>query len=103
MYYLPEYRVYQPELRIIGGLRKTFWCHNRQTFVTDVITLPQEIKSFGILLIAEDNKNTQPIQKLSIREVLPFIQIAVGPIEQLQEVYPYLKIQSQKISRDTML
>jgi len=103
MYYLPEYRVYQPELRITGGLRKTFWCHNRQTFVTDVITLPQEVNSFGILLIAEDNKNTQPIQQLSIREVLPFIQIAVGPIEQLQEVYPYLTIQSQKNSRDAML
>jgi hypothetical protein len=103
MYYLPEYRVYQPELRITGGLRKTFWCQKRQTFVTDVITLPEEIKSFGILLIAEDNKNTQPIQQLSIREVLPFIKIAVGPIEQLQEVYPYLTIQSQKSSKDAML
>jgi hypothetical protein len=103
MYYLPEYRVYQPELRIIGGLRKTFWCHNRRTFVTDVITLPQEVKSFGILLIAEDNKNIQTMKALSIRQVLPFIQIAVGPIEKLQEVYPFLPIRSQKISGNAML
>ena len=57
-------------------------------------------KSFGILLVAESNKNMHPIKELSIREVLPFIHIAIGPFYQLQKTYPYLTIISQNDSRN---
>jgi len=57
-------------------------------------------KSFGILLVAESNKNMHSIKELSIREVLPFIHIAIGPFYQLQKTYPYLTIISQNDSRN---
>jgi len=40
------------------------------------------------------------IKELSIREVLPFIHIAIGPFYQLQKTYPYLTIISQNDSRN---
>lgn len=57
MYYLPKYRIYQVDVRVLptGEERKTFWGTNRETFVTDKIILPERIKTFLLIIDAEDN------------------------------------------------
>ena len=64
MYYLPEYRVYQVDVRILpsGEERKTFWGMNRETFITDKIILPESIKMFLVPLIADDRDNVSGIK-----------------------------------------
>lgn len=58
MYYLPEYRVYHLDFNILptGEKRKIFWGTHRETFLTDKIILPESIKTFLLIILADNNQ-----------------------------------------------
>lgn len=94
MYYLPEYSVYQVDIRVAptGERRKTFWGVNRKTFLTEEIHLPENISNIVIPLISDDRDKVSGIKNLTIRKLLPQIYLAEGPAALLKEIYPELSI-----------
>ena len=95
MYYLPEYRVYQVDVRIVptGEIMKTFWSINRETFLTDEIELPENIDSFLTILVADDRNKVLGIKAVSIEHLKPLnIYIASGNISLIKDIYPELRV-----------
>jgi hypothetical protein len=95
MYYLPEYRVYQVDVRVssTGEERKTFWGIHRETGVTDEIILPESIDKFIMPLIADDKEKVSGID-VSIEQLKPVnIYLAYGDISSIKDIYPELRIQ----------
>jgi hypothetical protein len=101
MYYLPEYTVYQPELKYApsGKLRKIFWGVNRETHLSDTVILPVEITKFGVLIIPYNNKQLTSIKGVTIKKLSPFMYLAFGSIDKLREFYPQSKIKLQGNNR----
>jgi len=96
MYYLPEYRVYQVDVRILptGEERETFWGMNRETFITDKIVVPENIDMFLMPLIAHDKDNVSGIKDISIKQLKPIdVYLSYGNISLIKDVYPELRIQ----------
>jgi hypothetical protein len=101
MYYLPEFWVYQVDTRVAptGEIRKTFWGVNRETFITDVITLPENIDYFIIPLISKDEDKLTgiKIKGVNIKHLQTTnIYIATGHISLIKNIYPELKVHPQK-------
>ncbi|OGW56222.1 MAG: hypothetical protein A2Y81_03850 [Nitrospirae bacterium RBG_13_43_8] len=94
MYYLPEYTVYQPELKYTpsGKLRKIFWGVNRETHLSDAVILPAEITKFGVLIIPYNNVQLICIKGMTIKKLLPFMYLVSGSVDKLREFYPQSKI-----------
>jgi hypothetical protein len=95
MYYLPEYRVYQVDVRVAptGEVRKTFWGMNRETFLTGEINLPESIDNFIVPLISDDKDKVKGIKGISIRSLQPAdIYFAFGDVELIKHLYPELKV-----------
>jgi len=97
MYYLPEYTVYQPELKyaLSGRLRKIFWGVNRETHLSDAVILPAEITKFGVLIIPYNNEQLICIKGMTIKKLLPFMYLVSGSVDKLREFYPQSKITLQ--------
>lgn len=95
MYYLPEYKVYQVDIRVAptGEIRKIFWGVNRKTFLTDKIVLPENIKGFVAITISDDKDKVTGIDGINIKKLPETeIYIASGPISLIKEIYPELGI-----------
>jgi 4-amino-4-deoxy-L-arabinose transferase-like glycosyltransferase len=96
MYYLPEFMVLQPGIKRAqtGEMRKTFFGIHGGTYLSYAVILPKEIKKFGILIIGDNYKkfNFDKIKGITIKHLLSFVDIALGPIDHLKEVYPELEI-----------
>lgn len=93
MYYLPEYRVYDVDLRIAptGERRKVFWGLDRETHLTDKIELPETFDSFISLLHESQKDKVSMINGLSVKAMFSYITVVSGPLKCLDEVYPELK------------
>jgi hypothetical protein len=94
MYYLPEYRVYQVDVRITptGAVRKTFWGKKKKTFLTDEITISEQIHEFIMPIFLSDMKKILTRNELATRELLNDLFIVSGPIHLIKEIYPELNI-----------
>jgi hypothetical protein len=93
MYYLPDYRVYQVDVRVAttGDVRKTFWGINRGTFVTDKIILPGQIKEFILPVFSDDKKRRLMREGFVSKDLCSGFSIISGPIGLIKEIYPELK------------
>jgi hypothetical protein len=103
MYYLPQYHVYQVDVRVAptGEVRKTFWGHNKKTFLSEKIILPESINDFILPLIAEDKNKVLGIKKISIEQLKPTnMYLAYGNILLINDIYPELRIQIQNNTND---
>ena len=98
MYYLPEYEVYQIDMRTAttGEIRKTFGGVHEETFLTSEIALPANITSFATLIIGGE-KRIYGTDALTTREVVPSIYLASGSLQLLNKVYPELRLTSQPV------
>lgn len=95
MYYLPEYRVYQVDVRVApsGEIRKTFWGIDRETFLTDEIIVPEDIDSFVSILISEDKDKAKDTNGISVQKLQSTdIYIASGDLSLIKNIYPELRI-----------
>jgi hypothetical protein len=95
MYYLPEYRTYQVDVRVApsGEIRKTFWGLKRETFVTDEVDLPNEVSTFIIPVIADDKKRHTGLPGVKVKELLPTnISLVSGRISLIKEIIPELRV-----------
>lgn len=93
MYYLPEYRVYQIDVRVAlsGEIRKTFWGINKETYLSDKIILPDDVKNFVSIFISEDINMVGNLKPLNIKNLTGTkIHIVTGNISLLKEIYPEL-------------
>jgi hypothetical protein len=95
MYYLPEYRVYQVDVRVAptGEVRKTFWGLNRETFLSNEIVLSENLDNFVMILIAGDRDKVIGIEGLKVKNLQPSnIYAASGHISFVTDIYPELKV-----------
>lgn len=96
MYYLPEYRVYQVDVRIAptGEMRKTFWGMGRKTFITDEIVLPEGIDTFIVPLLEDEIDKVRDIQQVRTAklETSDPLYLAFGNITLIKEVCPELSV-----------
>jgi hypothetical protein len=96
MYYLPEYRVYQVDIRRspAGKMRKIFWGKGRETFLTDEIVLPENVSTFVVPLIPEEKDSFLGINGVNMLDLntANHLSIASGNITLIKRVYPELKI-----------
>lgn len=103
MYYLPEYRVYQVDVRVApsGEARKTFWGLNKETFLSDEVIMPENITNFISIHIGDDINKVTRIERLSIKKLEPTeIYIVSGNILFIKNIYPNLKIRFQNNNKD---
>ncbi len=94
MYYLPQYRVYQVDVRVAptGEIRKTWWSINKETFLTDKIVLPKNIENFSTFIISDSPQITHRMQGISIKKLEPTnMYIISGHISLVREIFPELK------------
>ena len=95
MYYLPDYRVYQVDVRVApsGEVRKTFWGMLRTTVLTDEIILPKSIDTFVMPLISTDRDKIAGINGIHRNDLLPsHVSVASGNISLISRIYPELRI-----------
>ncbi len=96
MYYLPEYRTYQVDVRVAatGEIRKTFWGVNRETYVTDEVVLPEEINKI-LIPLAYGEKGQGNGKGLNVMSLYPSdINIAYGDVSLLKDIYPELRVRN---------
>jgi hypothetical protein len=98
MYYLPEYRAYNVDVRtaMTGERRKTFWGVNRETFLQEEITLPESVIGFVTPIDREDAKyNERKVYEsegIEVRDVTQSMFVASGSVGLLVRVYPELRV-----------
>ncbi len=93
MYYLPEYRVYQVDVRMssTGEKRKTFWGVNRETKLTDAIDLPDRINEVAILTDGDECRDPGDGVELRQRIDPSGLCILSGPVTVLKKMFPGLE------------
>jgi len=98
MYYLPEYRVYNVDVRVAptGEERKTFQGFQRSTVLTDGFPIPDNIRFFVTPLDSGDlkyyEKDAYVKEGLVVRDLSPNLRIATGPISLLRKVFPNVRV-----------
>jgi hypothetical protein len=98
MYYLPDYRVYQVDVRRSpsGEMRKTFWGVSRRTFLDADVTIPVKIRTFVSPLISEDRRKADGIEKVHLKKIEGTkIFLASGNFSALAKIYPGFKFHLQ--------
>jgi hypothetical protein len=97
MYYLPEYNVYQVDVRVAptGEIRKTFWGTNRETFLSDEIVLPANITTFITPMFSDIRDKVNRVKGTSIKSLATGFYIASGPSVLIKEIFPELNIRFQ--------
>lgn len=99
MYYLPQYRVYQVDIRRLptGEMRKIFWGTGRETFLTDEIILPENVDTFVVPLISEEKASVLGIRDISITDIKTFagLSLASGNVALIRKIYPELNVRLQ--------
>jgi hypothetical protein len=99
MYYLPEYRVYLVDVRIAptGGKMKTFWGKHRRTFLSNDVTIPEDIRNFVVPTFTDMRDKVSRIEGASIKRLSSGMFIASGPLPLVQENVPELMLKPYKI------
>lgn len=98
MYYLPEYRVYNADLRVspTGEKRNIFWGIHGKTYMSDEIVLPSTTTAF-VSIQFDCNKAMAHNKWITIKYLQhTFLCIATGPIEHIRDIYPSLSIKSKE-------
>jgi len=94
MYYLPDYLVYQVDVRVTpeGKKRKTFWGVNGETHVSNSIRLPGNIRNFLIPFIADDKDIVKRIGGVTLKRLDDTnIYLASGSVSLVTKIYPELQ------------
>ncbi|MGA6993198.1 MAG: hypothetical protein WBX50_04790, partial [Candidatus Deferrimicrobiaceae bacterium] len=96
MYYLPEYRVYQVDVRMssTGEKRKTYWGVNRETKLADAVDLPEGIDKVAILTDGDDCRNIGDGVELRHGMENSGLCILSGPVMLLKRMFPGLRFLS---------
>jgi hypothetical protein len=98
MYYLPEYQVYNVDVRVAptGEERKTFQGFQKRTVLTDGFPIPDHIRFFVTPLDPGDSKyyekDAYEKEGLVVRDLSQNLRIAAGPISLLRKVYPNVRV-----------
>ena len=96
MYYLPEYKVYQVDVRRAptGETRKTFWGTGEETFLADEVVIPDNIDTFVVPLISEERASVRGIEDIRTTGLNTFnhLSISSGDIALIRKVYPELNV-----------
>ena len=95
MYYLPEYPVYQMDVRTspTGETRKIFGGIERRTVLSDGIVVPDKVRTFIMPLIADDRDIVARIGGVRVDSLeRTDIALSRGDISLIEEVYPEVKI-----------
>ncbi len=98
MYYLPEYRVYNVDVRVspTGEERKTFQGFHGSTVLTDGFPVPDNILFFVTPLDSGDQlyyeKDAYEKEGLVVRDLSPNLRIASGSISLLRKVFPNVRV-----------
>jgi hypothetical protein len=88
MYYLPQHRVYQVELKMIPPTgRNVFWGTNRQTFLCKEIVLPRHIRYIATVLGDEDRDIISKEKGIDTTPLLPRISVACGELDSMQRMF----------------
>jgi uncharacterized membrane protein len=98
MYYLPDYRVYQIDIKVTpdGKMRKTWWGMHRQTFLTEEIEVPRGVDTFAMPLVADDVNKVRGLRGINVRSFPGTnMYIAYGNVSLIGKIYPRLRISSQ--------
>jgi hypothetical protein len=102
MYYLPEYRAYNVDVRTArtGERRKTFWGVNRETFLQEEITLPESVIGFVTPIDREDPKyNERKVYEsegIEVRDITRSMFVASGSVGLLERVYPEFRVSFER-------
>jgi 4-amino-4-deoxy-L-arabinose transferase-like glycosyltransferase len=94
MYYLPEYRVYNVDLRVnpTGRTKNIFWGIDGRTYMSEEIVIPENITTFVNVQFHYDEEMAHD-KGVTIKNLKnTFIYIATGPIDHIRDMYPSLKI-----------
>ncbi len=95
MYYLPSFRVYQVDRRVAstGEVRKTFWGINRETFLTDAVSLPVTVDRIVIPLAGDYRNEVNGIKELTIVDIADTnLAIGCGHSSDIEKIYPELNV-----------
>ncbi|MBT0652956.1 ArnT family glycosyltransferase [Geomobilimonas luticola] len=94
MYYLPQYRTYQANAsKSPSGKRRIIFCgFNRDTYLSEKIQLPTNIHNIATVLVGDDRKQVDSYKSIVIRQVLPHIAVASGPVGVMGKIYPNMTI-----------
>ena len=102
MVYLPEYRAYNVDVRTAttGERRKTFWGINRETFLQEEVTLPENVTRFVTPIVLEDSKYSERYEYESkgveVRDVTQGMFVASGSVVLLGLVYPEFRVSFER-------
>lgn len=93
MVYLPEYQVYQVDIRTspTGELRKMYGGKNGVTSLTKAINLPKEVNTFATLVVHDSEGHRNIPARFSRKIVASNSVVAFGPIDEAHAIYPELK------------
>jgi len=94
MYYLPQYRTYQANAsKSPSGKRRIIFCgFNRNTYLSEKMQLPTNIHNIATVLVGDDREQVDSYKDIVIRQVLPHIAVAFGPVGVIGKIYPNMTI-----------
>jgi len=96
MYYLPEYTVYNADVRVSssGEIMKIYWGTNKKTFRTAEITMPSKNKFFIIPTFFDIQEKVSQIKGTNMQQLSMGMVIASGPIDLIRVIFPQLRIKA---------
>jgi hypothetical protein len=93
MYYLPDYTVYQVDVRTssTGRTRLQFGGSRGQSFLTDKIRIPDRIRYFTAIVLEASETPRSISPGITVTDIATDIRVATGPIGKALCLYPELK------------
>lgn len=93
MLYLPDYIVYQVDIRTssTGKKRKQFGGMNQMTFLTENISPPKGVETFASVFVNVSKHPHRIPPRVSVTKVAPDINIVSGPFDAVYDLYPKLR------------
>ncbi|GFE58404.1 glycosyltransferase family 39 protein [Geobacter sp. AOG1] len=94
MYYLPQYRTYQANAsKSPSGERRIIFCgFDRNTYLSKNMQLPTNIHNIATVLVGDDREQVSGYKNIVIRQVLPHIAVAFGPVGVMRKIFPNMTI-----------